>query len=306
MKIVVVIVTYNPKKWLHKCLSSLQRSTVAMQTIVVDNKSTDGSPLIIKGEFPEVILIESDENYGFGRGNNIGIQKALTSGADYVFLLNQDAWIEPNTVANLIAAHQKEPQYGVVSPMHLNGKGDALDYSFSTYINARHCKGLFSDICLGRCATKVYEAEFINAAAWLISRQCIEKVGGFNPSFFHYGEDDNYIQRIKFHGFKIGVFPHTVIYHDREVNSKDQFFTDQKKIYRQSLILKLSNPFRDYSFTREYKKKFYFLFKSILLLKFHHAKSAFCDLIILNSMDKNYIIENKVKSRKIQPSFLKL
>lgn len=308
MKVVVVIVTYNGMQWIEKCLSSILNSSgdFEIETIVIDNHSTDTTVEYIRHNFNSIAIFSESKNLGFGAANNIGIQKALTDGADYVFLLNQDAWVEPETIADLVAAHQKGPGHGIISPMHLNGKGDALDYNFSTYIDARNCKGLFSDMVLGNAATKLYEAEFINAAAWLMSRQCIEKVGGFNPSFFHYGEDDNYIQRIKFHGFKIGVFPHTVVYHDREVNSKKKYFKDEKKSYIQSITLKTSNPLREYTFTKEYKKKFAILFKSVLLLRFHNAKNALCDIMILSRMDKKFIIANKTESRKIQPSFLKL
>jgi GT2 family glycosyltransferase len=304
MKIVVVIVTYNPKKWLYKCLSSLQRSTVALQTIVVDNKSTDGSPIIIRKDFPEVILIESQENYGFGRGNNIGIQKAFIDDADYVFLLNQDAWVEPKSIANLITAHQKEPQYGVVSPIHLNGMGDALDYQFSKYIAPDRCPNLYSDIYLNSVKKNIYSAQFVNAAGWLISRKCLEIVGGFNPSFFHYGEDDNYIHRVKLHQLMVGVCPQSIIYHDREHTSKNNFFTDEKIVYRRSIILKISNPGESHTFAEEYKKCIILFLKSLALLRTGKIREALWKINVLNSLGRKQIIKNKLESYKSQPSFL--
>jgi GT2 family glycosyltransferase len=63
---------------------------------------------------------------------------------------------------------------------------------------------------------EVYEVPFVNAAGWLLSKKCLETVGGFDPVFFHYGEDDNYCQRVLFHGLKIGVTPQTFLKHDRE------------------------------------------------------------------------------------------
>lgn len=304
MKITVVIVTYNPKKWLHKCLNSLKQSTVDLEIIVVDNKSTDGSPIIIKNDFPEVILMECFENQGFGKGNNIGIKKAFNDGADYVFLLNQDAWIDSDTITNLIAAHQREPQYAIVSPIHLNGNGDALDYKFSKYISPDRCQNLYSDIFLNVIKEKIYKVEFINAAGWLISRKCLEIVGGFNPSFFHYGEDDNYIHRIKFHHFKLGVFPHSIIYHDREGLSKNSFFEDEKKVYSRNVILKTSNPEINYLFKSEYKKCCILLSKSLISLRVKKIKEALWKIKVLNHLDKKQILKNKLESYKIQPSFL--
>lgn len=305
MKTVVVIVTYNPKQWLDKCLSSLKNSTIDLKVIVVDNKSTDGSPGLIKNNFPEVNLIEEDENIGFGRANNIGIKKALDDGAQYVFLLNQDAWIEPNTIENLIVAQQKEPEYGIVSPMHLNGKGDALDYKFSLYIKPSNCKNLYSDIYLKKIKTTIYDVGFVNAAAWLISRDCIEKVGGFNPSFFHYGEDDNYIQRIKYHSFKLGVLPNCNIFHDRESTSqKNIYFKDEMVLYKRLLVLKFSNPYNNYSFQSEYKRNFIALIKSIAFLKAGDLKKNILKIRILNQLDKDYILKKNTESKKIATSFL--
>ncbi|WP_369014276.1 glycosyltransferase family 2 protein [Flavobacterium anhuiense] len=305
MKIAVVIVTYNPKKWLRKCLSSLEQSTVDLNVIVVDNKSTDGSNIIIKNHFPNVTLLEVNENQGFGKGNNIGIKKALSIGADYVFLLNQDAWIESNTIINLISAHQKEPQYGVISPMHLNGTGDALDYKFSFYISPSKCKNLYSDIYLKNIKSHIYEVDFVNAAAWLISRECIEKVGGFNPSFFHYGEDDNYIQRIKYHSFKLGVLPTSNIFHDRETASHNNiYFQDEMVRYERSLVLKFSNPYNNYGFQSEYKKKIIALVKAIVFLKIGDIKKNILNIKILNQLDKRNILRNNNESKKIAPSFL--
>jgi GT2 family glycosyltransferase len=308
MKVYFVIVTYNGMQWIEKCLSSILKSSgiFEIKIILIDNCSSDSTVEFVQHNFSSVTVCKQNQNLGFGGANNIGIQKSFTDGADYVFLLNQDAWVQPTTISDLIAAHQLEPHFGVLSPIHLNGKGDALDYNFSTYIDARSCKGLISDTFLGSASKRTYEAEFINAAAWLVSRKCIERVGGFNPSFFHYGEDDNYIQRIKFHGFKVGVYPDAVVYHDREVDSKNKYFKDEKKIYRQSMILKISNPLQDYTFHKEYKKKIGLFFKSIILLRFYSAKRALCDILILNKLDKDYINANKAESCKIQPSFLQL
>ncbi|MBZ4041951.1 glycosyltransferase family 2 protein [Flavobacterium hibisci] len=306
MKIVVVIVTYNPKKWLEKCLNSIMQSTIFLETIIIDNKSTDGSPLIIKNKFPEVTLIESNENLGFGRGNNIGIAKAFSDGADYVFLLNQDAWIQPDTITDLMIAHQKEPQFGIVSPMHLNGNGNALDYKFSKYINPERCYNLYSDIFLNIIKKKIYPVNFINAAAWLISRECLEIVGGFNPSFFHYGEDDNYVQRIKFHGFKIGVCPNSIIYHDRETTSENRYFTDDKIVYSRSVILNMSNPINQFFFGKEYKKCYASLCKSLVLFKKKEIIQFFKRIKMLNHLNKKQIIKNREESCKMQPSFLNI
>lgn len=214
MKLFVIIVTYNPKKWINNCFKSLQNSTVPLTTIVVDNCSTDGSQAIIRKFYQEVDFIASEKNLGFGKANNIGIKMAYDAGADYVLLLNQDAWIEEQTLAQLIEVAKLNPQFGILSPIHLNGAGTKLDKNFSNYIKQN--EDLFFDALQHQFVKSIYEVPFVNAAAWLLPRTTIETIGGFDPIFYHYAEDDNYCQRVLFHGLKIGVVPEASIFHDRE------------------------------------------------------------------------------------------
>jgi len=77
--------------------------------------------------------METGENLGFGRANNIGIDYAQEHAFDYVFLLNQDARIEPDMLRRLVTAAEANREYGILSPVHLNGRGDATDFGFSEY-----------------------------------------------------------------------------------------------------------------------------------------------------------------------------
>jgi N-acetylglucosaminyl-diphospho-decaprenol L-rhamnosyltransferase len=219
--IYTIIVTYNGLKWIEPCLNSLQSSTCPVHTIVVDNDSTDGTPKKIKEEYPDVLLIESPENLGFGAANNIGIKKALEKGADYIFLLNQDAWVERDTIQTLLDIAEKHPSYGIVSPMHMNGSGTGLDYQFSTYIEPQKCPDLVSDLYMNQTG-EIYPLYNVNAAAWFLPGKMFETVGYFDQLFFMYGEDGNYVDRTKYHGYKIGVTPKTNIYHDRENRTSDK------------------------------------------------------------------------------------
>lgn len=241
MKVWVVIVTYNGKKWLDKCIGNLLRSTIQVEIIVIDNGSIDGTQDHIKKNYPTVNFIQSKENLGFGKANNIGIKKAYDSGAEYVFLLNQDAWVERDTIEKLIVIAKKYPNFGIVSPIHLNGNGDKLDFRFSNYLSPEKCKGFNSDAFLTKLKDKLYDVTFVNAAAWLMSRKCIATIGGFNPLFFMYGEDDNYIQRLKYHELKVGVYPFAIIYHDREQAVKQSCKYEEKQIIK-NLLVKYCNP----------------------------------------------------------------
>lgn len=241
-KLFAIVITYNGAEWIEKCFGSLLQTTIPLNVIAIDNGSTDGTPDIIRSKFPDVHIIETGQNLGFGKANNIGIRKAYDEGADYVFLLNQDAWVEPDTIGKLIAAQQLEPQFGIVSPVHLNGTGDALDKYFSHYIIPQQCPNLYSDHWIGKAADKIYEVGFVNAAAWLLSRKAIETVGGFSPMFFLYGEDDNYLHRLKYLGYKVGVYPHANIFHDRFNREPNEYFTNKYELETRNHILRHSNP----------------------------------------------------------------
>ena len=91
MKIFVIVVTYKGHRWYNKCFSSLQKQSIPVQVVVVDNASNDGTIEFIRKDFSEFVLIESRENLGFGRANNIGMRYALEHDCDYLFLNNQCA-----------------------------------------------------------------------------------------------------------------------------------------------------------------------------------------------------------------------
>ena len=206
-KIAVVIVTFNGEIWIKKNLNSLLNSNYPIDIIIVDNASTDETINIIK-EFSTIKLIQNETNLGFGKANNIGIDLALKKGTDAIFLLNQDTWIYENTITNLVEALFENTNLGIVSPMHYSADETTLDENFNTYFNRFKKEG---DSELIRMVA------FINAAAWLVSKDCFLKTGFFDPIFNHYGEDRNFSERVKFHGFKIVVAKNAAICHDRIV-----------------------------------------------------------------------------------------
>lgn len=210
-KVFVIIVTYNGSRWVDKCFSSLMNSSHPVEVIVVDNNSSDDTVAAIRGKFPQVVVIENAHNAGFGGANNQAIKIALEQGADYALLLNQDAWIEHDTVACLIESFEKSEGYGILSPLHYTGEGTRLDSAFRGYVSKSH--DIDQLIIAG--THQVYDSGFINAAAWMVSRECLEKVGGFGYLFRQYGEDRDYVQRALFYGMKIGFTTSTKIYHDR-------------------------------------------------------------------------------------------
>ncbi len=216
MKVAAIIVTYNGMKWYKNCFDSLMNSSIPVDIIIVDNKSSDETIDFIKQNYPEVHLIENEINLGFGKANNLGLKYAIGQNADYIFLLNQDAWVKPDTIERLIQKMEENPEYGILSPIHLDGTEQNLDFNFSYYILPDRCPGLISDyVTKGEAEDKIYPFKFVNAALWLVSRKCIDTVGGFDPLFPHYGEDENYIQRLDYHKLQVGLYPKVFGIHDR-------------------------------------------------------------------------------------------
>ncbi|GAA4883866.1 hypothetical protein GCM10023311_02670 [Flaviramulus aquimarinus] len=216
MTVYIIIITYNGIKWIEKCLKSCENYNV----IVVDNASNDETVSHIKDNYPEVDILELKKNLGFGAANNKGISHALKAGADYVLLLNQDAYLESGTIKKLIEVHKSHTAFGVISPIHLNGLANKLDSGFSNYITYDNNNFLYFDAIKGRLSD-IYEVPFVNAACWLLPKSTLRKIGGFDPVFFHYGEDVNYCQRLKYHGLKVGVVPNAFVLHDRELVKKE-------------------------------------------------------------------------------------
>jgi GT2 family glycosyltransferase len=143
---------------------------------------------------------------GFGKANNIGIDIAIKNGADAIFLLNQDTWVFENTITNLAEKLFENPDFGIVSPMHYSADETILDSSFNTYYNNNETEIDSNSIRI---------VPFVNAAAWLVSKECFKKVGYFEPIFNHYGEDRNFCDRLQYHKFKIGIVKNAAICHDR-------------------------------------------------------------------------------------------
>jgi GT2 family glycosyltransferase len=216
IKIYAIVVTYNGIHWIDKCLGSLKNSTIPVQTIVIDNHSSDNTVRFIQSAYPEVLLIENKENQGFGKANNTGIKQALADKAGYIYLLNQDAWMDSNVMEGLVQLMETNPQYGIISPMQYTRDGKNLDEGFQHVLSPGICDHLLNDLVTNNLKSDLYPTRFVMAAHWMVRSAALEDTGGFLPLFKHYGEDKNLINRMLFYGWKTGIAPGLKGYHDRE------------------------------------------------------------------------------------------
>ena len=295
--IYIIIVTYKGRRWYDRCFVSLRNSNIPVKTIVIDNASNDGSVEYIREHYPEVILIESKENLGFGRANNIGMRYALDHECDYVFLLNQDAWIEPDTIVRLVEIHQEHPDFGIISPIHLvkdkNHLNILIDDGQANY-------ELLSD-CYCNTIKDIYHVKYVNAAAWLLPRNTIETVGGFDPIYKHYEEDDDYLNRAIYHHVPIVLCPKVRVVHDHTTLQNE--FVQARERHQQFILLEHTNINK-----KEHvdASLCYLVRKMIVCIcrgkksRYQQYKEDFC---FLRRM-KSRILQSRANNMEIKPNWL--
>ncbi|QDP85542.1 glycosyltransferase family 2 protein [Chryseobacterium sp. SNU WT5] len=278
----VIIVTFNAINWVEQCFSSLRSSSHPVRIIVVDNGSNDGTQEYIKKNFPEAEFVQAPENLGFGKANNLGIEIAYKKGADFFYLMNQDAWLFENSLEKLLEIYKNHPQkeeIGVLSPMHLDGSEQKLDVHFERYL-ARYTEfnRFLSDV-FTNSQKAFYEINFINAAHWLLPKSTIEKIGGFNPYFFQGAEDYDYVNRVKYFGKKILICAESKVVHDtvqsfhkEEPKNKEELLVQTRLSMRMQRETRYLDPHFNFNVKRE-KIEFYSnILKLSLKGKFDEAK----------------------------------
>ena len=305
VKVYCIIVTYNAMKWVDKCLGSLRQSSVPVIPVIIDNCSKDETVSYVEKNYPEAHLIVNKENKGFGQANNQGIEWAYKEGATHFFLLNQDAWVEKETLWRLIEIQNNE-DIDIVSPIHLNGTGQKIDRGFQ--VLAINGLGNFTSDAYLKEFQDYYIVKNVNAAAWLIKKSTILTIGGFDPLYFHYGEDTNYIQRMKYHNKKMAIVPTSIIYHDRGEHGNTE-------VYKKGLLKRmLFDNYADINYpfllptaqkTKLFVKITFMVFNNLLRLRLKILAAILSDCIGFC-----YKVPKILKSRKtnkvIRPNWLSL
>lgn len=219
MDLSVIILNYNTKDLLQKCLESVfsSRTDFQIEVIVSDNGSTDGSIEMIKNRFPQVKLTENNANLGFSAGNNVGIRQAL---GRLVLLLNTDTEVRLNTLDLSIKYMDSHPEAGVMGCKVLLPDGKLHEASrrrFPNPVNAflrlfglrRFSNYNYKNIPIDR----EMEVDSVVGAFLMIRRSVIDKIGLLDEEFFMYGEDLDWCWRVKEAGFKVMYYPGAEITH---------------------------------------------------------------------------------------------
>jgi len=300
MKVAAIIVTYNGKDYIRGCIDSLLQSTFKTHIFIVDNASTDGTVKLI-GEYPGIRLIRLKKNYGFGYANNIGIHSALMHDSyDFIFLLNQDTVVDRECISTLLDTMQSNMEYGILSPMHFAPTGE-LDFNFQKYISTNN---EFLLDCEKPQMKEIYFVPFVNAAAWMISSKCIELVGGFDITMFHhYGEDENFCQRVIYFGLLIGFIPGAKITHFRSNQNRcPDLIGKYESVLRRQKIRMLDINLSKHEFHRLYIKYiiniFLVFFKSLFLMNFAKIRFLYQKFKTGNLFIRTKIVRSRALSKR--------
>jgi GT2 family glycosyltransferase len=236
-RVLSIIITYNASKWLDTCIGSLTNSDFPTDIVVVDNASSDDTVAMIRENYLDVIkwFFPLNENLGFGKAHNLAFSKVELSDYDYVFLLNQDAGVEPDAIRKLTEIMNDRPDIGICSPVHMYSD-EIMDRAFSSYLAGRR---------VGKFRVKeqdCVEVTFVNAAIWLLRTEALDKVGYFNPIFDHYGEDSNYAQRLIHTGYKIIIATGVKGFHYRSQNQNGRELKSAGEVFYIENLMHLLNP----------------------------------------------------------------
>jgi GT2 family glycosyltransferase len=230
-RVAAVVVTYDALPWIAQCLDSLR----GVDTVVVDNGSSDGTVAFVRERFPEARVIET-ENRGLGAGWNIGIRE--TSGT-YVLLLNADAWLRGPALERLCDFADARPRAAVIGPRLVNPDGTlqrsvrgfpslwrlATEYFFlrklapgSSALNAFYAGGFDHD--------EVRAVEVVMGACMLLRRPAVEEVGYCDEDYFLFSEETDWCYRFREAGWEVVFFPEAECVHVRGASHSGRLYRE--------------------------------------------------------------------------------
>jgi len=310
--ITICTVNYNGLNYLKDCFNSIKKSTYPLdkiETIMVDNASTDGSAGYVRKNLPWVKVLALDKNHGFAKGNNIGVENAQ---GEYVVFLNNDTVATPEFIKSLVDVMEKHKDIGVAGskllffdkPEKINSAGANI-----TFMGGGYDIGFLDD------DSEKYNIPgkrgSVCAAAMIVRRDEFLSFGGFDENYFMYSEDTDLCWRYWLYGKKVEYVPDSIVYHKFGGTSGMYLHTPLRVFYvtRNALFNIIKNyeahnilfPL-GFSFLYHLLKVFYFLvsLKFSLSLSMLKAYGSF-----LRHLPKTIAKRKKIRdNRKIKDSYL--
>ena len=224
-KVLIIVLNWNNTQDTITCLSSItQLCYPSYQTLVIDNGSIDDSIEQIRRHFPQAQILALPENLGYTGGNNRGLQHALSHGYDYVWLLNDDVTVAPDSLTLLIRTAMAEPQAGFLGPMiYMREDPPRILSAGGVLYNGWHPRHRGIGERDEGQFTSITEVDYLSGCALLVSRRVIEAIGALDEDFFAYYEDVEWCYRGWRAGFKTLFVPQAKAWHPdtrrRDANS---------------------------------------------------------------------------------------
>jgi GT2 family glycosyltransferase len=209
----IIVVSWNAKQYVQECLTSLACQTLKVRSeiILVDNASSDGTPEMVRREFPGVVLIENTSNLGFAKANNIGIRAAA---GKYISLINSDVNVFPECLKTIYEYMEQDPAAGVVGPVMLRPDG-SVSRSYMRFPTIWNCLStalcldkvfrgsrLFGGWMMAEFKGETCEVDVLNGWFLVVRRQALDETGLLDERFFMYGEDIDWSYRFENAGWK--------------------------------------------------------------------------------------------------------
>lgn len=229
----IIIVSWNVADLLAGCLNTILESPIAInqpdgdkpvvEIIVVDSASSDRTVLMLQENYPQIRLLAQNENVGFTRGNNIGLEAAQ---GRYLFLLNPDTEIIDHTIPQMVNYLDENPKVGIVGPHTLNTDGTyqssrrhfptkTLAFFESTWLQAFAPKAMMDEFYVSNAPEDAtLEVDWMQGSALMARREVYEQVGGLDEGYVMYSEEMDWQKRIKDAGWKaVFLGTATIIHH---------------------------------------------------------------------------------------------
>lgn len=223
--VTAILVAYNSAGVIAGALKALLDQPEIAEIMVVDNCSVDDTCELIRRDFPRVRVIENPRNEGFGRANNVALNRVGTA---YALLVNPDAVMQPGSVAALLAAAQREPDAAILAPALYDETGE-LHVSYKKNVFEREAKlppPLRGRVGVGGLSQHDHPGRipplptlprkggglgsspgFLSGAVWLLNMKPMKKIGFFDPNIFLYYEDDDLCLRVRQAGCTLVYVP---------------------------------------------------------------------------------------------------
>lgn len=219
-----LIVVYNPRDEFIECLESLYKilDEYSLEIIVVDNASSNNFLDAVKARFPQVQFVRSDENLGFGGGNNLAFEYAS---GDYIICVNPDLVMNEAAFKTMLTIIKGDSTIGIVGPRTTDTDGNLVYTARADYTVARLvAKYLGLDkfiphFVYGDYPEKMkheeqpFETDWLQGSCLLMHRETYDSIGGFDDSFFLYLEDTDICHRVRYTGKKVIYVPTAVVSH---------------------------------------------------------------------------------------------